>query len=205
MRGSFNRRTATKVRNGKVQRKNNQRLSELKRLDLRREPPGHGNRHIVSKRDIQTFVELIPDWPRLSDRLSGITLIAPSSRADGMYQFYRREETGVIFLCAWPEDLWIWSTPEHRDAHQVIFNALGVSSEQHEELYLCHFSEAQARAFMLLHVFMHELGHHYDRITQEHWGVTKGEDYAEKFANDRFAQLLPAYVRIFGDPSREQS
>jgi hypothetical protein len=55
---------------------------------------------------------------------------------------------------------------------------------------------------MLLHVFMHELGHHFDKIHQKHIGSTKGEDYAERFATNRFAQLFPAYVCVFGNPAR---
>ena len=65
------------------------------------------------------------------------------------------------------------------------------------------FTEAQARAFMLLHIFMHELGHHYDRIHQKHLGSSKGEDYAERFATSRFEQLFPAYVRVFGHPGNQ--
>jgi len=53
---------------------------------------------------------------------------------------------------------------------------------------------------MLLHVFLHELGHHYDRSRQKHLGATKGEQYAETFAVSRFSLLFPEYVRVFGDP-----
>ena len=54
---------------------------------------------------------------------------------------------------------------------------------------------------MLLHVLMHELGHHYDHIHQKHIGSSKGEDYAERFANTHFKELFPAYIRVFGHPS----
>jgi hypothetical protein len=51
---------------------------------------------------------------------------------------------------------------------------------------------------MLLHIFMHELGHHFDRIHQKHIGSTKGEDYAERFAASRFEQLFPeCFVETF--------
>ncbi len=53
----------------------------------------------------------------------------------------------------------------------------------------------------VLHVFMHELGHHYDRINQKHLDSWKGEDYAEGFATSRFGQLFPDYVRVFGHPA----
>jgi hypothetical protein len=31
---------------------------------------------------------------------------------------------------------------------------------------------------------------------------SRGEDFAEKFAMDKFKELFPAYVRVFGDPGR---
>ncbi len=201
----YNRRTATKVKGGRVQRKNRQRPTAHERLVLHREAPGHGFRHVVSKRDVVEFVELIPDWPRLSERLEAIRLIPSLNSCDGYHEFFDREETGVIALCAWPNDLWVWLTSEYFKAHAGIFRKLGVCFEAEKDDVHCRFTEDQARAFTLLHVFMHELGHHYDRINQKHWGVTKGEDYAEKFANQRFSQLHPAYVRAFGDPSWEQS
>ena len=55
---------------------------------------------------------------------------------------------------------------------------------------------------MLLHIFMHELGHHYDRINQKHHNALRGEDYAERFAMKHFDALYPDYVRAFGDPAR---
>lgn len=89
------------------------------------------------------------------------------------------------------------------NSHQDIFDTLGVACERQEGWVTCRFTEAQARAFMLLHVFMHELGHHYDHIQQKHLDVSKGEDYAETFATSRFGQLFPTYVRTFGHPSEK--
>lgn len=39
-----------------------------------------------------------------------------------------------------------------------------------------------------------------DKLTQKHRDSSRGEDYAEKFANSPFEQLLPAYIGVFGDP-----
>ena len=188
-----------------MQRKNRNRPTAHERLVLHREAPGHGFRHVVSKRDVVEFVELIPDWPRLSERLKAVRLIPSLSRCDAYHQFFDREETGVIALCAWPEDLWVWLNREYFEGHASLFRKLGVCFETDGKDVHCRFTEDQARAYTLLHVFMHEPGHHYDRITQKHWGVKRGEAYAENFANSRFAQLFPAYVGAFGDPSREMS
>jgi hypothetical protein len=201
MHASFNRRTATKVKDGRVQRKNRHRPTGHDGYVLDRESPGRGFRHVVSKRDIQAFLDMVPDWDRLSERLERIVLAAPGAGCDGLYEFFHREETGAIYLHAWREDLWTHLTVRYFDDHQHIFDSIGVSYDRQENCVTCRFTEAQARAFMLLHIFMHELGHHHDRIHQKHRGSSKGEDYAERFATTRFAQLFPAYVRVFGHPS----
>jgi len=202
MRTSFNRRTAMKVKDGRVQRKNRHRPTGHDGYVLDRESPGRGFRHVVSKRDVQAFIDIVPDWHRLSERLERIVLASPSDRCDGQYAFYHREETGAIFLHAWQDDLWTDLTTSYFDSHQQIYERLGVSCDRLKDCVRCRYTEAQARAFMLLHVFMHELGHHFDRIHQKHLGSSKGEDYAERFATSRFEHLFPAYVRVFGHPRR---
>jgi hypothetical protein len=202
MRTNFNRRTATKVKDGRVQRKNRHRPTGHDGYVLDRESPGRDFLHVVSKRDVQAFIDIVPDWDRFSERLERIVLASRSEGLDGAHEFYHREETGAIFLHAWRDDLWIDLTTAYFDSHQQIFEALGVSYDRAEDCVTCRFIEAQARAFTLLHVFMHELGHHYDRIHQKHRDSSKGEDYAERFATSRFEQLFPKYVRVFGHPSR---
>jgi hypothetical protein len=156
----------------------------------------------VSKRDVQAFIDIIPDWHRFSERLERIVLAAHSHACDGAHEFYHREETGAIFLNAWHEDLWIDLTVPYFESHEQIFVTFGVSYDRGEDCITCRFTEEQARAFMLLHIFMHELGHHYDRIHQKHRDSSKGEDCAERFATSRFEQLFPMYVRVFGHPGR---
>jgi ribosomal protein L19 len=202
MHTSFNRRTATKVKDGRVQRKNRHRPTGHEGYVLDRESPGRGFRHVVTKRDVQAFIDVVPEWDRYSERLERIVLASRREGYDGEYAFYHREETGAIFLHAWREDLWTELAAPYFGAHQAVLERLGVSYDRLKERVICRFTEVQARAFMLLHVFMHELGHHYDYIHQKHIGSTKGEDYAERFAANRFEQLFPPYVRIFGDPSR---
>jgi hypothetical protein len=202
MRTTFNRRTATKVKDGRVQRKNHHRPTGHEGYVLDRESPGRGFCHVVSKRDVQAFVEIVPGWDRFSERLERIVLAAPGDHCDGAYEFFHREETGAVYLHAWREDLWTDLTVPYFDHHQHIFDTLAVSYDRQEDCVTCRFTGAQARAFMLLHIFMHEVGHHYDRIHQKHLGSSKGEDYAERFATSRFDQLFPAYVRVFGHPGR---
>lgn len=190
------------MKNGRVQRKNREAATVLQGYVLDRESPGRGYRHVLSKRDLLAFIDIIPEWHRFSPRLERIVLAAPSEGEDGKYAFYHRERTGGIFLDAWPEDLWTELSPDYYQAHAEIFERLGVASEQLKEGILCRFTEAQARAFVLLHVFMHELGHHYDRLSQKSPHRTRGEDFAEKFALDHFDRIFPEYIRVFGDPRR---
>jgi hypothetical protein len=201
MRSQFNRRTATKVKGGRVQRKNRHRPTVLQGYILDRDSPRRGFRHVVSKGDLQAFTDLIPDWQQLSQRLERIVL-ANCPASDGEYAFYHREQTGAIFLDAWNEDLWVGLDLGYFSSHREIFECLGVSFDVSDDRAFCRFTAAQARAFMLLHVFMHELGHHYDRMNQKHRDSSRGEDHAERFATSRFAQLYEAYVGRFGDPAR---
>ncbi len=201
MRISYNRRTATKVKDGRIQRKNRHIPTGRLGYVLDRESPGRGFRHVLSKPDLQAFIDLIPDWDQLSRNLERIVL-ASRGTVDAVYEFYHREETGSIFLHAWDEDLWVELTSEYFEAHADIFQRIGVSFDPVEGAVMCRFTEAQGRAFMLLHVFMHELGHHHDRLHQKHRHSTKGEDYAERFATGRFNTLFPGYVRVFEAPRR---
>src|SRR5436190_19075258 len=100
MRTGFNRRTATKIRGGRVQRKNRNRPTGHEGYILDRESAGRGFRHVVSKRDVQGFIDIIPDWHRFSERLERIVLASPKDGSDGAHEFYHREETGAIFLSA---------------------------------------------------------------------------------------------------------
>ena len=206
---SYNRRTATKVKDGRVQRKNRHVPTGTLGLVVDRESPGRGFRHVLSKKDLLEFIDLIPNWPRLSERLERITLSSCHGDWYGLHEFYHREETGGIFLHAWDEELWMSVDPVFYSDHKEILAAFGVSitiNKKDGDIQgdvICRFTESQAKAFMLLHVFLHELGHHFYRIQQKHHGAGSGEDYAENFANSRFQQIFPEYKRVFGDPAME--
>jgi hypothetical protein len=203
MHASYPRRTATKIVAGETRRKNRQVPTGHRGYVLDRESPGQGCRHVVTKRQLQDFLDLIPDWPVLSHRLERIVLAAGDGSSDGYHNFYYREETGAIFLCSWDQDLWVQLALAYFEAHRDLLLRLGVSCDAGNDPVDCRFTEGQARAFVLLHVFMHELGHHWDRTHQKGRRSDRGEDYAEAFANRYLEQLLPAYIRTFGDPSKD--
>lgn len=201
MRGSFNRRTATKVVNGSTRSKNRITPTSHRGYVIDRQQPGVGFRHVLSKRDLLAFFDIIPDWSSLSHRLERVVLCTGDEGTDGYHEFYHREGTGAIYLHAWREDLWTDLPVDYFEAHRTHFEKLGVAFDRDEECYTCRFSEAQARAFVLLHIFMHELGHHHDHTHKKHRRTSRGEDYAERFANRYFDQLFPAYVEVFGNPA----
>ncbi|MEM6699626.1 MAG: hypothetical protein AAF599_14590, partial [Bacteroidota bacterium] len=67
--------------------------------------------------------------------------------------------------------------------HQPIFDRLNVDYEVQEDYAIYHFTEAQIIAYQLLHIFLHELGHHHDRIsTKKKVAIPRGESYAENYA-----------------------
>jgi hypothetical protein len=199
MHQGYNRRTATKVKRGRVQRKNNHVPTGALGYVLDRQSPGRGFRHVVTKRDLQTFVDLIPDWEKLSARLERIILVGHNEEFDGEHTFYHREKTGSIALCPWPEDLWREVQITYFDRYDI-FTRIGVSHDRLKDCVVCRFTEAQARAYVLLHVFLHELGHHYDKINQKHRDSSRGEEYADRFAATRSRELYADYIRTFGDP-----
>ena len=202
MKRSYTSRTATRVKDGRVQPKNRHRPTGHEGYVIDRQSPGRDHRHVVSKSDLQTFIDLIPEWTRYSERLERIVLAPRDESADGYHAFYHEEETGAIYLNAWPEDLWVTLVPIYFEAHKEVLEKLDVTTTPTEDGVICHFTEAQARAFTLLHIFMHELGHHFDRIHQKHRSSTKGEDFAEQFANRQFHQLFVRYTEAFGHPGR---
>ncbi len=125
---SFNSRTATKIKNGRVQPKNRNRPTGHDGYVIDRESAGRGYRHVVTKQDLQAFIDIIPEWPRFSERLERIVLVGPSWDAHGFHAFYHKEETGAIFLTVWRTELWMDLRPSYFEAHQGILERLGVST-----------------------------------------------------------------------------
>ena len=62
------------------------------------------------------------------------------------------------------------------------------------------WTEPQARAFQLLHILPHELGHHHDRISTRDPALhgAAAEPYAEAYALRVMDEIWPAYLQRFG-------
>jgi hypothetical protein len=202
MRNTHTNKTTPRVKDGKVQKKNRWRqspnyyLTDSGKLVIERHNPGRGHRHVLSRDDVESFIRLIPEWGELSRGLNAILLAPGEENTSGYYV------PGVLHLCAWDEDLWLDLEPGFFEEHRDIFERLGVPSRLNpeEEAVTCFFEERTARAYQLLHIFLHELGHHHDYITSNKAGLRRGEEYAESYARRYEALIWQRYKEHFGFP-----
>lgn len=193
----MHRRTATKVVGGRVRKKNNHALDRRDYLTRRqdeirldRKPPGEGFRHLVTLNQLRDFLPLLPDWDQLAVGLDAIVLDEgePSLRWMGWWQ------EGVVAVNAWPRDLWIsGGYRSWYEEHQVYFDALGVEYDAGPD-WEVRWTEEQARAYQLLVVLPHEMGHHHDDLA----GTDGGEPYAERYEREVFDALWPREAAWFG-------
>lgn len=195
----FNRKVTPKVKGGKVQKKNSYQVTptywntyqEVPVID--RERPGPGYKHFLRKNDILDFICILPDWEQLSSGLDAVLLAKGETDCDGWYDF------GVVGICAWNKNEWIKATKWYYNDHQEIFARLNVKCEQKGDFYVCKFDAPAIRAYQLLHIFLHELGHHHDRMsTKSKWRSARGENYAEQYAFKYEKTIWDRYMETFG-------
>ena len=69
-----------------------------------------------------------------------------------------------------------------------------------ERIVRVRWSEPSARAYQLLHILLHELGHHHDRMTTRSRPdrPPRGEPYAEAYAHRHEALIWERYLERFG-------
>lgn len=195
-----NRKSAPRVVQGNVQKNNNWQRSvdyynapDPRAVIIDRKRPGEGYKHLLNKSDIYRFLELLPDWQKLAVGLNAIVLAPGEWSTSGYYV------PGVVHICAWDEELWHETTAGHYRAHQDIFERLGIPCQETKEGYfLCKFDEVTARDYQLLHILLHELGHHHDRMTtRSQKRSARGEQYAEDYALEYEAAIWERYHRTF--------
>jgi hypothetical protein len=194
-----NRRGALRVRDGRVQRKNNwvedkadYHVWRQPEVRLDRRAPGAGYRHVLTIAQLRRFIALLPQWDAMSTDLDAIVLDAGEPVNMGWYQ------EGVIGLRAWSDRLWFETEREWVEANQHVLSLLEVVPEKRGGCWRLEWTEAQARAFTLLDVLPHEIGHHVDRLrTRSRRSPARGEPYAERFARDVFDAVWPVYGEHF--------
>lgn len=199
------RKSTPEVRGGKVQKKNDWSLtpnyySHTQRdVLIERKRPGAGYRHLLTQKDVRTFISLLPDWLELSHGLNAIVLSPGRDTYDGYWV------PGVVHICAWElsmeeEVLWTQYSAEHYANHKDIFTRFGVPCEPvNGGWWLCKFNGDTVRAYQLLHILLHELGHHHDQMTSKSRTVPgRGEPYAEAYALRYEAKIWERYLETFG-------
>ena len=100
-------------------------------------------------------------------------------------------------MCAWDGYEQIWDE-EFTEEHRQVLEQLNVPVEEISDGFRCRFTGKTARGFQLMHVFLHEVGHHYDRMqTKRKICAPRGEGYAEGFANRVAEMIWPRFYREF--------
>ncbi len=211
------RKTTPRVKDGHVQKKDRRGTTapdlytQGSSLQIIRRAPGPKQVHVVDEHDVRRFLALLPDWPTLGAGIHAIVLDNDEGSFDGCYR-----HDGVIFLASWPEEIVREFGLAYHDAHREVFDRIGVPFDIEEEppspsvvegapasepekFARCWFEPATARDYLLMHVFLHELGHHHDR--KRRGGGGRGEDYAEAWAMERERELWSAYRAVFGSPA----
>jgi hypothetical protein len=104
-----------------------------------------------------------------------------------------------VAICAWSTGLWKIYGRSYYDEHRSIIDRLGVESEPVDHRVRVKWTEETARAYQLLHILLHELGHHHDRVTtRSQRAPARGESYAEEYARRYFDRIFDAYRVSFG-------
>lgn len=204
------RKTTPKVRDGQVQKKNRWAKSVdaddalLGNLGICFEArgPGPGRRHVITELDVRRFLRCIPNWESHAEGLSAIVL---GSSEDAMGEYDSR---GIIYLYSWERDLFWDAEEEFFNEHKATLMRLGVPHDAPVDggvpLY---FDERSARAFQLVHIFLHELGHHVNRratsARTRRWRLQdqeRSEELAESWAVQMEDRVWPRYKEFFGSP-----
>jgi hypothetical protein len=190
-----------KVRDGKVLRKKSWKETpnywntrqNIPVID--QEPPGYGYKHFLKKRDILSFIDILPDWETISAGLNAIILSEGMAATEGLhYPHY-----GIIEICAWEKEMWIKIVREDYEEHKDLLERLNVTCEKRHHYFLCKFDEKSIKAYQLLHIFLHELGHHYDQMTtRSQRESSRGESFAEEYAFKYENLIFNKYFEIFG-------
>ena len=193
------RKTTPKVKNGKVQKKNNWSLTpnyyntKQKYPVIDKEKPGPGYKHLIKIKELYDFIDLLPKWDEISKGLDAVVLAAGWSGTMGWH------DNGVVGICAWEKEIyWDDCDYEFYKEHKTIFKKLDIPCIRKDDVYLVEFEESSAKAFQLIHVFIHELGHHHDRMTtKSKLESARGEGFAEKYAKEYEDAVIDLYRRKF--------
>jgi hypothetical protein len=157
--------------------------------------PGKGYKHYLTISDVRRFIGILPDWSVLSIGLDAIVL---AQREDCLGWHW----DGVVAVCAWEREYVLDWDATFVTEHRPVLERLGVQCEPIENDphgTWCYFDDASIKGFQLMHILLHELGHHHDRMTtRSRLRSARGELFAESYALKYADRLWHAYFREFG-------
>ncbi len=125
---------------------------------------------------------------------------SPGKNTDRHGSFYKDGwyRNGVIGICAWEKELSSSFSQKYFDEHKEIFERLEIKYTINNDYVECDFTENQIKAYQLLHIFLHEIGHHHDRInTKSRKRCGRGEKYAESYALKYEKVIWDKYFEYF--------
>jgi len=195
------RKSTPKVRGGKVQRKNRSARTPTiytwqGHLVVDKEKPGRGYKHLAGKWDVRRFLGILPQWDELSGGLNTVLL------AEGGYGCMGWHRPGIVAICAWDREI-VWDDCDQKfyRGNKRLFDKLDVECRPNGKEWYIDWTESKAKAFSLIDVLVHELGHHHDRMTTRSKRRTaRGEPYAEAYARRWEDTILERYFEVFGLP-----
>jgi len=168
------------------------------RFRVVRKPPGRQRYHPAGAEEIERFVGLIPSWEEISCDLDGVMLCAPWQEeypdTEGLYGEH------AIILFSWPRQ------PEERFRHSFtrqlpeVAGRLSLRERRKDRDYAVTWSPSQARAYVLLFVLLHEIGHHVDwLLCRRGRYARRGESFAEDWAADCRQRIWDCFLQAFGE------
>jgi hypothetical protein len=192
-----------RVKSGRVAKKNNWTPDAKdyyalpqREIQIERTEPGRGYRHVVTVAQLRRFLEILPDWDELAVGLEAISIWRGNPNWVGL------SNPGVVVITAWDRELWWYVEPAwvNEESEAELLERLEVEVVRHpgDPLLEVRWTEAQARAYMLTDVLVHELGHHHDWMTSRGAHAPRGEPYATRYARRVREEIWPAYLREIG-------
>ena len=133
----YNRKTTPQVKLGQVQRKNRWELTPNYYNTPQiypvfdKERPGQGYRHLIKKKDLFDFIEILPEWKTISIGLNAVVLSAGDDSCMGWHKY------GVVGITAWEKQIeWNCCSVEFYKEHNEIFKKLYIPCSKGNNGYI---------------------------------------------------------------------
>jgi len=168
-------------------------LSKAAKCNIEREKPGRGFISLIMKREMETFIKLLPEWEDLS---LGIETVVLAPGEDGVLGW---RSPGVVGLCAWPRII-EWDDCDHDfyNTHKDLFAKLEIPCAGEDDHWYVGFTDLSASAFQLIHVFV-QLAclHRNDVSVLAGAGKKSRGSYLRSYVNKWENEIFKRYLQHF--------